>query len=191
VRTRLTRGAALSILALLAAPADAAEPVAPSRHDVRVRFESGYAVGIDVNRGIRKADWRGGVDYRWSPAFSTGAEVALVHFVGRRGGRPVDTFGVTVLPLVRWSFVRTGSFACSFDAGLGLALFGDGFPPGGTQLNGYSTFGLAIEHALTDRVALLGGVRAIHHSNGRGFVDDNPAFDGVAIHLGAGARPGQ
>lgn len=184
IAVRATFGIAL-VFASRAAHADPATP------HVRARFESGYAVGIDVNRGIHKSDWRTGIDYRWSPAFSTGAELAIVHFLGVRDGRTVDTLGVTLLPIVRWSFLRHRAFACSFDVGLGLGIFTDAFPPGGTPWNGYSTFGIALEHALDDRVVVLGGLRLLHHSNGRGIVEENPAFDGAAVHVGIGVRAGR
>lgn len=151
-----------------------------------VHWSSGFGAGIEASREIHKAETRWGFDYRVGPPLSVGAELAAVRFAGVRDERPAKTIGVTVLPVVAWHFLRVGDASLAIDIGYGGALFLPPFPPGGTSLNGYSAVGLQCRLPLRRDVLLMLGLRAIHHSNGRGFVADNPAFDGVALNIGAG-----
>jgi len=171
-----------------AALAQAPRPAAPR---TTIHWSSGFGAGIEDSRNIRKVETRWGVDYRVGPPLSVGLEVALVRFLGERDERAAKTLGATLLPVVAWHFWRSGDASLAFDIGYGGAVFLPAFPPGGTSLNGYSTVGLQGRLPLRRDVVLLLGVRAMHHSNGRGFVADNPAFDGIALNLGAGFGVGR
>jgi len=172
---------------------DAALAQAPQRAAPRttIHWSSGFGAGIEDSRDIHKVETRWGVDYRVGRPLSVGVELALVRFLGVRDERAAKTLGATLLPVVAWHFWRAGDASLALDIGYGGALFLPAFPPGGTSLNGYSAVGLQGRLPLRRDVVLLIGVRAMHHSNGRGFVADNPAFDGVALNLGAGFGVGR
>jgi len=173
------------LVTLVPPHAVAAEPTRVDMPRTTIQWSSGFAQGIEVNRKIRKVEMRWGIDYRIGPPLSVGVELALVRFVGERDARSVNCVGTTLLPVVAWHFFRSGGASLAFDLGYGGALFHPAFPPGGTALNGYSAVGLQARLPLRRDVSLLLGVRAMHHSNGRGFVSENPAFDGIVFNVGA------
>jgi hypothetical protein len=179
------------VLKLTLPDALAAESAPAAAPRATIHWSSGYGQGIDANAKIRKVETRWGVDYRIGAPLSVGVELALVHFVGMRDERAVDSVGPTVLPVVAWHFWRSRGASFAFDLGFGGALFYPAFPPGGTLLNGYSVVGLQARLPLRRDIGLLLGVRALHHSNGRGFTADNPAFDGLAFNVGAGFGVGK
>ncbi len=180
------------LLLTLAHPdAVAAEPGRAQSPRATIHWSSGYGQGIEVNRKIRKVETRWGLDYRVGAPLSVGLELALLRFVGVRDARAVDCVGGTLLPVVAWHFWRSEGASLAFDLGFGAAVFHPAFPPGGTAFNGYSAVGLQGRLALRRDIALLLGVRALHHSNGRGFAADNPAFDGLALNIGAGFGVGR
>jgi hypothetical protein len=191
VRRPCLTAPALLLVTLFRPDALAAEPSELPPPRLTIHWTSGYATGIEVNRHIHKVETRWGVDYRVGAPFSVGPELSLVRFVGVRDGREASTFGVTLLPVVAWHFWRAGNASLALDIGFGGAVFLPAFPPGGTALNGYSAVGLQARMPLRRDVSLLLGVRAFHHSNGRGFVSENPAFDGVALNVGAGFGVGR
>jgi hypothetical protein len=149
-----------------------------------LQWSAGYASGMGINSSIRKAEYRSGLERRFTPAFSFAGEVAVVRFEGARNGRDASTWGVTLLPLARWNFLRGESGRLAFEFGIGGAVFSEKFPPGGTSLNGYSAFGLTAEIALSRHFSLIFGVRELHHSNGRGLVPSNPAYDAISGNMG-------
>lgn len=165
------------------AAAQAASAAAPRS---TIHWSSGFGAGVEASRDIHKAETRWGFEYRVGPPLSVGGELAIVRFAGVRDERAAKTIGVTLLPVVAWHFLRVGDASVAIDIGYGGALFLPAFPPGGTSLNGYSAVGLQCRLPLRRDVLLIVGVRAMHHSNGRGFVADNPAFDGLALNIGAG-----
>jgi hypothetical protein len=116
------------------------------------------------------------------------AELAGVRFTGQRDGRRVDTWGLTVIPVPAWHFLRGPRGSLAFEFGLGGAWFARPFPPGGTHLNGASVVGLGARVATGPRFGLRLGGRLLHHSNGQGFVEDNPAFDGLVADAGVTFR---
>jgi hypothetical protein len=192
MRPRLRSAFSATLLLTLAHPdAVAAEPGQIAAPRTTIHWSSGYGQGIEANRRIRKVETRWGVDYRIGAPLSVGVELALLRFVGVRDGRAVDCGGATLLPVVAWHFWRSGQASLAFDLGFGGAVFYPAFPPGGTMFNGYSAVGLQARLPLRRDIGLVVGVRALHHSNGRGFVTENPAFDGLAFNLGAGFGVGR
>lgn len=149
---------------------------------------AGYVSGVDVNRELSRYELDAGVELRASPALSFEVELGVVRFEGVRDGRDADADGVVVIPRLAWHFARIGGSSLLLDFGLGGALFSRDFPPGGTRLNGYSAIGVGARLALTERLQAFAALRLMHHSNGKGLVADNPAFDGVAVSLGFAAR---
>lgn len=170
----------LALLVLLA-PANAAAADRWMGH-----VTSGYAAGIEDNDSVRKGELRLGGDFRPARFVSFGLELAFVRFAGSRDGRDVGCVGGTLLPVVAWHFFRHGDSSATFELGYGGAAFSRGFPPGGTVLNGYSALGVGGRIALRPNLLLVLGLRLFHHSNGRGFAEDNPAFDGIGVNVGTG-----
>lgn len=179
-------GSALFLLVLTRPDAVPAEPGQNAAPRTTIHWSSGYGQGVGGNRRIRKVETRWGADYRIGAPLSVGVELALLRFVGVRDEHAVDCAGATLFPVVAWHFWRSGNASLAFDLGLGAAVFYPAFPPGGTMLNGYSAVGLQARLPLRRDVSLLLGLRALHHSNGRGVVTQNPAFDGLAVNIGAG-----
>jgi Lipid A 3-O-deacylase (PagL) len=146
---------------------------------------SSFTRGIAPNANVRRIQYHLGLGRRFSPSFGASVELGGVSFVGSRAGVPVSTLGVSLLPAARWTFLKTDLVKTYFDFGFGGAVFQRSFPPAGTHLNGYSTVGVGIELLLRNDLSVHLQLRQIHHSNGRGFVADNPAFDGVNYGVGA------
>lgn len=140
---------------------------------------SGLTWGISPSAEIRRVHLQTGLERHFSSSFSAGIELSGARFVGTRADSVADAVSVSVLPVVRWTFLRLAPVNTYFDFGFGGAFFTPAFPPGGTRLNGHSTFGVGLEFSLRSDVALRLQLRQMHHSNGRGFVTENPAFDGV------------
>ncbi|MFO0581948.1 MAG: acyloxyacyl hydrolase [Anaeromyxobacter sp.] len=145
---------------------------------------AGWGSGIDVNSRIDKLELRVAATRRFAPSLSAGLELAGVRFDGTRGGVVADASGFTALPVARWHFLRFGESSCAFEFGFGGSRFARPFPPGGTRWNGYSAWGLGADLDVGAGLGVTGGIRFLHHSNGRGLVTDNPAYDGLSLHLG-------
>ena len=163
----------------------AAEPRQSAAPRTTIQWASGYGQGIDTSRNVRKMETRWGVDHRVLIPLSLGVEFALLRVLGTRDQRAVDGIGATLMPVVAWHFWRDHNASLALDLGLGAALLYPAFP-GGSALQGYSAVGLQARLPLRRDITLLLGARALHHSNGRRPVADNPAFDGLAFTLGAG-----
>lgn len=146
---------------------------------------SSFTSGIAPNANVRRIQYHLGLGRRFSPSFGASVELGGASFVGSRAGEPVSTLGFSLLPVARWTFLKTALAKTYFDFGFGGAFFQRSFPPGGTRLNGYSTVGVGIEIPLRNDLSVHLQLRQMHHSNGRGFVADNPAFDGVNYGVGA------
>lgn len=162
------------------------KPMMAAAIRVLLDLSQGWATGISPSESIRKAETRAGLELRVAPPLSLRFELAAVRFAGSRDGRDAGVVGLTALPLLSWHFWRLGPSSLTFDFGLGGAWFSRPFPPGGTALDGYSTVGLGTRIALGHRLFATADARGFHHSNGRGFVADNPAFDGIGVDVGVG-----
>lgn len=66
----------------------------------------------------------------------------------------------------------------------GFVKFGEPFPPNGTVINGMLRYAAGVRVGVTGRVALEGGYRHTHVSNGMGLVPLNPSFDGHGVFGG-------
>lgn len=171
-----------------AAPTAPAAPAVPSAASYW-HLSLGAARGIELGRDLRKAEVRGGWEQVFHPALSAGPELALVRFTGHRQGAAVDTLGATAVYQLKWHALRWAGASLDLQFGMGGAAFARPFPPGGTRLNGASLYGVGLVVPLGARWLLLADVRGFHHSNGRGLVTTNPAFDGTSVDVGVGVRP--
>lgn len=154
-----------------------------------VHASAGYTVGIAPSQDIRKREGRVGGEQVFHPALSGGPEFALVRFTGSRNGQDADSKGGTLLYQLKWHPLRYRGYSLYLGFGFGGAYFLSPFPPGGTRFNGYSFFGAGLVAPVGRHALVLFDVREMHHSNGRGLVADNPAFDGLSFNLGLGFRP--
>lgn len=154
-----------------------------------VHASAGYAQGIAPSDHIHKSEGRLGVEQVFHPALSGGPELAVLRFSGSRDGRDANSAGGTLLYQLKWHALRYRGYSLYAGFGFGGAYFLSPFPPGGTRFNGYSFFGTGLVAPMGRHLLLLLDVREMHHSNGRGLVADNPAFDGLSVNLGLGVRP--
>lgn len=94
------------------------------------------------------------------------------------------TLGADVSALLRWDAFHAGRWRGFVEFGFGLLLTDDEFPTGGTSLNGIRHVGAGLACEVDDDLQLVLSVRQQHASNGRGFVEDNPSWDGLGAFLG-------
>lgn len=151
-----------------------------------ISISAGYATGVDLNRDIWKMELRGAYDVYFIDELSGGPELSLVKFSGSRNGFSAATQGITAAYILKWLFLKNNSFSLFFEHGWGFAAFANEFPPQGTKLNGNSLVGLGMFLYTSPKALLLFDARLIHHSNGKGLVENNPAFDGILFHIGYG-----
>lgn len=135
-------------------------------------------------------DVRAGYEVPLLPTVSLVGEAGVLLPEGRRGGAEVDATGGTAGVSLVWRPVCGRAGSLSFTHGYGVAYFDRAFPPGGSAWNGTLQFGVGGTLRVADGVALEGGVRHFHVSNGKGLVPQNPAFNGVGVHLGLRATLG-
>jgi hypothetical protein len=114
---------------------------------------------------------------RW---LSLGGEL---HLTGLRDSR-IRTAGSGGLLVARFHFVQTKAVSVFFEQGIGMTLFRQPFPPGGSELNFTPVYGLGLMLLLTDDVYSYVGVRHLHVSNAGVFGDANPGFDSNGVSLG-------
>jgi hypothetical protein len=88
---------------------------------------------------------------------------------------------------LRWYFVEIGKTGFFFDLNGGFMLTDKDVPKFGTQGNLLYDFGLGIEVPLGGKSKLLGGVQALHFSNGKGLDSpDNPSQNQIRIWIAYG-----
>lgn len=151
-----------------------------------VTISSGYAYGVDINRDIWKVELRAAYDNFFIDELSGGPELSYVHFKGKRNGVDVNTSGITCAYILKWHFTQSEKFSLYFEHGLGGSYFVNEFPPKGTKLNGFSQVGLGVYFKTWEKGLIVFDARLMHHSNGKGIVEKNPAYDGMVFHLGYG-----
>lgn len=176
---------ALLLVTLVRLDPLAAQPRQGGAPRTTIHWASGYGQGIEASRNVRKMETRWGVDHRLLVPLSVGVELALLRVLGTRDQRAIDSVAATLMPVVAWHFWRDNNASLALELGLGAAVTYPAFP-GGSTLSGYSAVGVQARLPLRRDITLLLGARALHHSNGPSSVSDNPAFDGLAFHLGAG-----
>lgn len=114
---------------------------------------------------------------RW---LSLGGEL---HATGVRDSR-IRTVGSGALLLARFHFVQTRPVSVFFEQGIGMIVFKQPFPPGGSKANFTPVYGLGVLLHFYDEVYSYVGVRHLHVSNAGQFGDGNPGFDSNGVSLG-------
>lgn len=114
---------------------------------------------------------------RW---LSVGGEL---HATGVRDSR-IRTVGSGGLVLARFHFIQTKPVSVFFEQGIGMILFKQAFPPGGSKANFTPVYGLGVLLHFYDEVYSYVGVRHLHISNAGQFGEGNPGFDSNGISLG-------
>lgn len=116
-----------------------------------------------------------------------------VEAVGELGGwyynqKGPNAFGINPSAVLRWHFWRAEDLKTTvyFDAGIGVALFTDQVPNGGTSFDFTPRFGFGLTRQITDEGwRLQAGLRWNHVSNARILGDHrNPARDGPLLYFG-------
>lgn len=177
------RVGAVLCLAMAARATDSVVVSEPSRS--RLRVQTGFAQGMDVNRGIRRWDIRAAWEHDFRPSLTGAPEFSVERFEGERGGRDAASTGFTLMYVLTWNAWRGENFFAGIEFGWGGGLYTKAFPAGGTRYNGYSQFGAQVGWRLSPDWSLVADVREMHHSNGRGMVERNPAYDALDFAFGA------
>lgn len=95
-----------------------------------------------------------------------------------------NTVGLGAFGFFRFDVANFSNHNFYIETGFGVLLTANRFPAGGTHLNGSSRHGLGYNVRLRSGQFLFFGYRWLHISNGRGFVPENPAYDGNGIYIG-------
>jgi hypothetical protein len=114
---------------------------------------------------------------RW---LSVGGEL---HATGARDSR-IRTVGSGGLVLARFHFIQTRPVSVFFEQGIGMILFKQPFPPGGSKLDFTPMYGLGVLIHFYDEIYSYIGVRHLHISNAGLFGEGNPGFDSNGVSLG-------
>ncbi len=138
----------------------------------------GRYTGIDDSKEINISHVSFGKTYYVTDGLGLNGEILAMVPQGERDGVDADAEGIGVFFSLRWHFLRAKSWSLFLNHGIGPVLFVEEFPPGGTKLNGLIQYGLGVSTRLGISTLLTLGARHIHISNGKGFVDDNPSYDG-------------
>jgi hypothetical protein len=116
---------------------------------------------------------------------SLGGELGVHSIDGApSAGGDSDTSGVSTNALVRWHALQGRGWSAFLEFGVGVLASEAPFPVGGTRWNGVRQAGVGVELELTPQLRLGAGVRQQHVSNGKGLVDDNPAWEGQGAYVG-------
>jgi opacity protein-like surface antigen len=108
-----------------------------------------------------------------------------------------NTTGIAGRLFARFYPVNEASWRLYFESGGGLVWFAEEFPKPtpdderlGTQVNGTTKYGIGGEVNVTDKLAILMGIRHIHVSNGNtSGVERNPSHDSNGWFLGVAYMP--
>lgn len=96
-----------------------------------------------------------------------------------------ETSGWGLQGLARLYLVDEARFTLFVEAAAGIAFFDDRFPPNGSKLDFTRRYGVGGTVSVSDSIAVIGGYRWAHISNGNGEgAIDNPAWDGRGPYLG-------
>ncbi len=95
-----------------------------------------------------------------------------------------ETFGMGVSGFLRLEFIKL--FGHNFFAETGFGFLGTtrNFPPMGTSLNFTQRYGFGTNIPLNKNLVLVFAVRHMHISNGKGFVRENPQYNGNGLYMG-------
>lgn len=142
--------------------------------------------GMSPSDAIERTEIRVQAKRPLSKSVDWGVELGGERFTGERDGRAVRAFGGGLVASLAWNFLPNGVLDPTLVFGWGGAFYTSPFPPGGTRWNGTSWFGLDLASPAAKGLSLVLSLRELHHSNGRGMVATNPAYD--AYDLGIGVR---
>lgn len=114
-----------------------------------------------------------------------------LHFSIPRGSRYINfiehnanTFGAGFAGSLRWEAINFSHHNFYLETSYGVLYTLEEFPPGGTNWNFSSRYGLGYNIHLSKNRYLFFGWRWMHISNGTGLVPGNPAYDGNGLYLG-------
>ena len=175
-----------SMLMVMSLPARAAFEAS----DLQSIATAGRVLGSDDNEAVDISELRLGLGRYFRDRLGLYGELSLYRPTGWRDSRSVDTVALGFAFALRWHFLRRPGFSLYTDWGIGLMVGVDRFPPAGTHYNGTPHFGLGLNGRLREDIRLLVGLRRLHISNGKGYVPENPSFDGLGAYLGVALRPG-
>jgi len=175
-----------SMLMVMSLPARAVFEVG----DLQPIVTAGRVLGSDDNEEVDISELRLERGHYFRDRLGLYGELSLYKPTGQRDGRSVDTVGLGLAFALRWHFLRQPGFSLYTDWGIGVMVGVDPFPPAGTRYNGTPHFGLGLSVRLRGDIQLLAGLRRLHISNGKGFVPENPSFDGLGAYVGVALRPG-
>jgi len=146
-------------------------------------ISAGNYSGIEDSKDINISNLSFGKAYYVTDGLGLYGEVLAMATQGERDGIDADVEGIGAFFALRWHFIRMKNWSLFLNHGIGPLLFFEEFPPGGTKLNGLTQYGVGMKIRISNSKFINLGVRHIHISNGKGFVDDNPSYDGHGAYL--------
>ncbi len=172
-----------------ASPEQAPDAAAETSSSLYVKGEKstfisvGRYTGIDDSKEINISHVGFGKTYYVTDGLGLNGEILAIVSRGERDGVDADTEGIGAFFALRWHFLRAKSWSLFLNHGIGPVLFVEEFPPGGTKLNGLIQYSLGMSAHLGNSMLLTLGARHVHISNGKGFVADNPSYDGHGAYF--------
>jgi hypothetical protein len=82
---------------------------------------------------------------------------------------------------IRAEFAHSGSVSVSLDGSAGVLLYDRDFPAGASRYDFMFRYGPTLSYRLNDRQYLSLTLRGMHVSNGQGFNDHNPEYNGMGV----------
>lgn len=95
-----------------------------------------------------------------------------------------NTFGLGASLMLRCEFVQLFGQNLFAEAGIGFVTTSKDFPPLGTRWNFTQRYGFGMNIPINESLILIFGVRHMHISNGKGFVRENPQYNGNGVYFG-------
>ncbi len=163
--------------------ADSQTPLHYAKGEKSTYISVGRYTGIDDSKEINISNISFGKTYYVTDGLGLNGEILAMLPRGERVGVDADAEGIGAFFALRWHFLRTKNWSLFLNHGIGPVLFVEEFPPGGTKLNGLIQYSLGVNTRLGISTLLTLGIRHIHISNGKGFVDDNPSYDGHGAYF--------
>jgi hypothetical protein len=97
-------------------------------------------------------------------------------------------FGSGPILLVRCQPFHIGRFSLLLDVLGGIVFYSSHFPPGGDFYNFTWRLGGAFAVRVSEHLSVTAGARWMHVSNGQGFTQKNPSYEGVGFPVGLAYR---
>jgi len=139
--------------------------------------------GIDENKAVDISNISLGKTYYVTDGIGLSGEILAILARGKRDTIDANAEGIGGFFALRWHFIRGDKWSLFLNQGIGPVLFMEEFPPGGTKLNALIQYSLGVSAQLREATVLQLGIRHIHISNGKGMVDNNPAYDGRGLYF--------